>query len=649
MRRIFIILQLFLVAALITFVIYIYLKPEPPLDYNPASWHSRQGFFALSYTGIDKKGEEGYISRKLLKDHLSALKEAGYKTVTPEDALAYLRKEAPLPDKAVLLLFEGGRKDSFLYATPLLQKYGMIATMCIPTSVVNTWGGFYLKEDDLENLSRRRQWRLCSMGERTIREIPINNSGRKGHFLTQRLWTGKGPETTEAFQTRLSHDYANADRLLEQISGKKITAYLYPFADAGTGKYADAQAAEINLSEVMRYHQIAFVSADSPFNSFFKNPFSLSRLRVRNNWTGRDLIRELELFKPRQSSVEGLRDESIWYKNGGVSFNNHTLLFSPGSFIWLRGTERWSDLDVIAELKLETNASAIFSIRYENDNSFLHLVVERHKISFNERMGNTSQTLVHSRINDANGKYKVRIRLKGNRAWVWNNDKLIAGQIPISASVTNGRIGISCQNNSVELLDFKAIPLRKVFLFADRYQAIPPLVQDTATGLLPVWFSLDIRPRVDDRQYIDLLKAASSGVEIIPIVDGKGDISQDAADKFADAVVSAISRSPIKPLITRLAIYGLDNKLSDAFHKRGYSIVRLLSPEQGISFIRKRQALDNDLLLIKGSGKECLKTIDGLLHFIPPDHLVVVSDVNSPVPEGVGLASVYNQSSKGIQ
>ncbi|MFZ3138708.1 MAG: hypothetical protein WA126_15105 [Thermodesulfovibrionales bacterium] len=621
MRRIFIISQLILVAAFITLIVYFYLKPEPPLNYNPESWHSWEGFFALSYTGINKKGEQGYISRKQLEGHLSALKEAGYSTITPEDALAYLLKKAPLPDKAVLLLFEGGRKDSFLYSTPLLQKYGMIATMCVPTGIVNTWGGFYLKEDDLKNLSKRPQWRLCSMGENAIREIPMNKSGGKGHFLTQRLWTDKGIETIEAFQTRVSNDYANADRLLERVSGKKIAAYLYPFADPGTGTHADPQAMEINRKAVTQYHQIAFVSAENPFNGHYTNPLKLNRLRIRNEWDGRDLIQELEHFKPRQSTVEGLLDERIWYKRGEVLLSNHALLFSPGSLVWLRGTESWSDLDITAELQLEKNTSAIFFIRYEDDNSFLRLIVNQGKISFNERIGNTSQTLLHSRITDNGGKHKVRIRLKGNRAWVWNNDKLIAGQIPISSPIINGRIGISCQNNKVKLLDFKAFPLPRVFLFADSYQTIPPSAQDKITALLPAWFSLDVRPRVDDRQNIDLLKAASSGV----------------------------NRSTIKPLIKRLAVHGLDNKLTEAFHKHGYSVIRMLSPEQGITFINQRQSLHDDVLLIRGSEKETTKIIEQLLHFISPDHLIVESDMKSPAPAGVGLASIYNGSSRGIK
>jgi hypothetical protein len=137
---------------------------------DPSTWKNWEGFYALSYTGLSKEEEGPYLTRQGFADHLTALREAGYVPLIPEDIVAFYRGEHPLPAKGVLILFEGGRKDSFLLGSPLLEKKGFIATMTVPTAFLESPSNFYLKKGDLKRLSRSPYWRLASMGHEAYKK-----------------------------------------------------------------------------------------------------------------------------------------------------------------------------------------------------------------------------------------------------------------------------------------------------------------------------------------------------------------------------------------------------------------------------------------------------------------------------------------------
>jgi len=637
MKKILIVIQVLLVILAGSYIVYTVVKPKPILDYNPESWHSWEGFFVLSYPGVTNKAGKVYISQKQLKEQLQALKQAGYHTIAPEDAVAFLENNIPLPEKAVMLLFEGGRKDSFLYSTPIIQNLGMIATMCVPTGFTNTWGSFYLKESDLKRVSKLLNWRLCSMGDKAVNEIPVDSTGSNGHFLTRRMWLGKGLENKAVFEKRIMEDYAKAAHFLESVSGKKTYAYLYPFADPGTGANADPLAMEINRKAVATYHKVAFVSAGNPFNGSYDKPFSLNRLRVKNDWDGRHLIQEVENFMPRKSKAEGLSDVN-WVNRGDVRPGRNALILHPGSSIWLRGSDYWSDLDITLKAHLTEKASLALFVRYGGADSYLRLTVTQSRLLFYEHTDTISQTLTHASIANGNSGFRLRLKVKGNRAWIWYNDKSVAAPIPLAPSIVRGRIGISCQNGEIQLSDFQAVPINSIFAFTDSSRGLPPSDLQQISALLPLLFSADVTPRITDQQRNDLLTAASLGVKTIPVIEEKKDMSADAAEIFLKAIISSLDRQSVKPLVKHFAVYGLDSKLPEILRKYGYRPVRILSPAEALRLVKERQLIDGDLILIKGYGEKMKETIDRLLHFVPPGRIIVQADSKIAPPSRVGTA-----------
>ena len=71
------------------------------------------------------------ISRDLFEAHMAALYEAGYTAVFPEDLEAYVLYGTELPEKPVVITFDDGYRDNYLYAWPVLQRYGLKGTIFV--------------------------------------------------------------------------------------------------------------------------------------------------------------------------------------------------------------------------------------------------------------------------------------------------------------------------------------------------------------------------------------------------------------------------------------------------------------------------------------------------------------------------------------
>lgn len=64
------------------------------------------------------------VSPEVFEAHLSRMSQKGYRGVSLEEAEQYLANKNPLPQKSVLLTFDDGFFDNYVYAWPLLRQYG---------------------------------------------------------------------------------------------------------------------------------------------------------------------------------------------------------------------------------------------------------------------------------------------------------------------------------------------------------------------------------------------------------------------------------------------------------------------------------------------------------------------------------------------
>jgi peptidoglycan/xylan/chitin deacetylase (PgdA/CDA1 family) len=98
------------------------------------------------------------------ENHLRVLKNREFRTLFLEDLVKILRGKKVSTQPSVVLTFDDGHLDNWMYAFPLLKKYGMKATIFVVTS----WLG---------EGATRRQWDPRNQG--SLPEIPRHREAKE--------------------------------------------------------------------------------------------------------------------------------------------------------------------------------------------------------------------------------------------------------------------------------------------------------------------------------------------------------------------------------------------------------------------------------------------------------------------------------------
>ena len=83
----------------------------------------------LMYHHVLQKG--GFIASSVaeFRKQMEFLAKSDYKTLSMSEFIAYKKGEFAPPKKSVLITFDDGWKDNFVYAYPILREFGLRASM----------------------------------------------------------------------------------------------------------------------------------------------------------------------------------------------------------------------------------------------------------------------------------------------------------------------------------------------------------------------------------------------------------------------------------------------------------------------------------------------------------------------------------------
>jgi len=84
----------------------------------------------LMYHHLDEVGDGGdTISVSVFEEQIKSLAEAGYTSILFSDLYNYVHSGTDLPEKSVVITFDDGYLSNYTLAMPILEKYGMRATV----------------------------------------------------------------------------------------------------------------------------------------------------------------------------------------------------------------------------------------------------------------------------------------------------------------------------------------------------------------------------------------------------------------------------------------------------------------------------------------------------------------------------------------
>ncbi len=179
---------------------------------------------------IDFKTSNHFVSELTLppsefEQQLRYLQSRGIATVSMEDLYLYLQGREDLPQRSVILTFDDGYADNYLYALPLLRRYGDRGTFFIATGL--TGRSDYMSWADLKELVAAGM----EIGGHTIGHVDL-------------------AVTPAPLRDR---ELVESKRALEDHLGVSVTALSYPGGAFNAGAEAAARKAGYVIAVTTRY------------------------------------------------------------------------------------------------------------------------------------------------------------------------------------------------------------------------------------------------------------------------------------------------------------------------------------------------------------------------------------------------------------
>ena len=183
----------------------------------------------IMYHGLlkeEKRQGQFIISPNLFEQDLRYLQENGYTTVVIADLIAYVQDGKPLPEKPVMLTFDDGYYNNYLYAFPLLKQYNCKMVL----SPIGRYTDEYTQNKDTHANYAHCSWdavrEMMASGLVEFQNHSYNlhsiDSGRKG---TKK----KAVESLVDYRTLLVEDVMKMQTRMREETGYTPTAFVYPF------------------------------------------------------------------------------------------------------------------------------------------------------------------------------------------------------------------------------------------------------------------------------------------------------------------------------------------------------------------------------------------------------------------------------------
>ena len=310
----------FVVVALLLFVLYnlfYSLSTYKPYDTSTAAAGEQDtGFVALSYFGVDRIGDTStLISQKQLKKHLSALQAQGYVTVTQQDIREYYEQGKALPPKSLFLMFEDGRRDTAIFAQPILEELNFKASILGYGENIESLDLKFLKPSEYKELEESTYWEVGTNGYRLeyinvfdrynnyLGEIdPLRYAmltpyleRHYNHYLMDYLRDKDGipKESYDHMVRRISYDFTKLRDVYTENLGK--VPGLYVHMHGNTGKFANNNAVSaVNEKWIRELFPLTFNREGYSFNQRNSSIYDLTRMQPQPYWPVNHLLMRLK-------------------------------------------------------------------------------------------------------------------------------------------------------------------------------------------------------------------------------------------------------------------------------------------------------------------------------------------------------------------
>ncbi|HHV64841.1 MAG TPA: glycoside hydrolase [Peptococcaceae bacterium] len=407
-----------------------------------------KGFIALSYFAVDRKGDKSMISVARLEEHFEALRKNGYVTLKQEDIENYYKNNQRIPEKAMFLMFEDGRRDTAMFTDSLLKKYNYVGTMLSYGKELTQKDPKFLNFKELRDLKESTFWELGTNGYRLAY---INVLDRYGNYLGE-----LDPEELSALKKYIDRDYnhylmdfiRDEDKipkesydlmrkrieqdyiLIEETYQQKLNEMpkLYALMHSNTGQYGtDKNASLINEKMTKKYFTMNFNREGFALNDKSSDIYDLTRLQPQAYWYPNHLLMRIQGdTKEKMVFMDGDTDiKKDWDTLSGVAeFRKSALIITSEpearGLIRLNKSKGYQDFNLHTTLTGNILGTQIIYLRANEElneyiavkikNNYLYIEEsgkELFALDLNELDGEEYQLIEENRLEALEQAYKI--------------------------------------------------------------------------------------------------------------------------------------------------------------------------------------------------------------------------------------------------
>ena len=210
-----------------------------------------------------------HITPAMFEEHIKTLAESGYNSVSITDAV----NGAPMPENPVIITFDDGYYNNYLFAYPILKEFGFKAVL----SVIGIQSEKYSQNGERSKYYSHMTWDDIKTSS-DVFEIQ-NHSYNLHSFDKSRSGAKKQKgEDSEAYQKMLYHDLMKNQQLIKEKTGIDVDVFTFPFGSM----CADAHAV---VKEKLGYK--GSLSCEEGINFITRDKECLYKLKRYNRADGR--------------------------------------------------------------------------------------------------------------------------------------------------------------------------------------------------------------------------------------------------------------------------------------------------------------------------------------------------------------------------
>ena len=191
------------------------------------------------------------VSPEQFEAQIRALAEAGYTGISFDELPAYVLRGEPLPEKPVVITFDDGYRSNYTLAYPILQKYGMKATIF---AIGVSFGKDHYKDTDYtitphfgaDEAAEMTASGLISIQSHTydMHQWPPYETGSA---VRENILPLPG-ESEEAYVQALTEDFTRSRALLEGATGQPVDVLAYPAGQYSTLTQVTLQSLGVHVT-----------------------------------------------------------------------------------------------------------------------------------------------------------------------------------------------------------------------------------------------------------------------------------------------------------------------------------------------------------------------------------------------------------------